>query len=271
MSGAAAELRLAIAARPENLTLVRQAIAGLADAARIGETPLNDLKQIASEACMNSIVHAYPSGGPGRIDVTASIESDAVELAIRDWGTGFRPRPTDPENGSLRLGLPLIASLADSFEIANPADGGTRIVARVATEEDGERTPSLSPPEPPNEAEIDIDAGLAAKPVIARVIAVAAARAGFSIERMSDGVLIGDAIASHDPGDFAESRVRILVEECGPNLCARVGPFVKGGAERMLDHMKLPGLDASVGKLADRIEVERGDEGEFVVVELEGK
>ena len=47
----------------------------------------------------------------------------------------------------------------------------------------------------------------------------------------------------------------IEIEECGPNLCLRVGPFQPGGAKRMLDQMELPGMDVSIAKLADRVEV----------------
>ena len=125
MTAEATELRLGLAARAENLALVRQALAGFADAISMGDGTLADLKQIATEACMNAVVHAYPAvGEEGRIDVTAIANEGTVELRVRDWGVGFRPRPAEPD-GSLRLGLPLIATVADSFEIASPADGGT--------------------------------------------------------------------------------------------------------------------------------------------------
>ena len=130
MTAQATELRLGLAAKAENLALVRQALAGFADGVSIGEGTLADLKQIATEACMNAVVHAYPGDEDGRIDVVAIATDGEVELRVRDWGVGFRPRPAEPE-GSLRLGLPLIASVADSFEIESPADGGTALIARV--------------------------------------------------------------------------------------------------------------------------------------------
>ena len=113
-----------------------------------------------------------------------------------------------------------------------------------------------------------ITAGTSARPVIARVLAIAATRAGFSLERMSDGVLLGDAIAAGDVSDFAENRVGIAIEECGPNLCVQVGPFVEGGAQRMLERMELPGLGVSITKLASRVEVETDDAGEHLVIEI---
>ena len=264
-----AELRLALPTRPENLTLVRQALAGLADAHDIGEEPLGDLKQIATEGCMNAIVHAYPADEEGRMEVCAVVADGAVELRIRDWGAGFQPRPADSGETSLRLGLPLIATLADSFQISSPADGGTVLTATVRTEPNGNGPSRPTPPPAPGEAEVTVAAGAAAKPVIARVIAVAATRAGFSVDRMSDGVLLGDAISTHQPGDFAEQRVGIDFTECGPNLCVRVGPFVEGGADRMISRLEVPGLGISIGKLASRIDVEREDAGDFLVIEIE--
>ena len=267
MSEPATELRLALAAKPENLSLVRQALSGLADGVSIPERPLADLKQIATEACMNSVVHAYPDREDGRIDVTAVATDGQVELTIRDWGIGFRPRPASGE-GSLHLGLPLIASVVDSFAIESPEGGGTKLVARVKTHEaeNGELPPRM--PIAPKEAELAIDAGVAAKPVIARVLAIAATRAGFSLDRMSDGVLVGDVIAAGRAVDFADGRVGIHLDECGPNLCLRVGPFGEGGAKRLVDQMELPGLGVSIAKLADRFEVLADDDGEFISIEI---
>lgn len=266
MSAPATELRLAMAAKPENLALVRQALSGLADGVSIPERPLADLKQIATEACMNAVVHAYPDRDDGRIDVSAVASNGEVELRVRDWGVGFRPRPASSD-GSLHLGLPLIASMVDSFAIESPSGGGTALVARVKLDEDGDGEEPEAPPAP-KEAELAIDAGAAAKPVIARVLAIAATRAGFSLDRMSDGVLMGDVIAAGSADDFAEGRVGIEIEECGPNLCLRVGPFQPGGAKRMVEQMDLPGMGVSITKLADRFEIIEGDAGEFISIEI---
>jgi len=260
------ELRLGLAAKAENLALVRQALSGFADGVSIPEGPLADLKQIATEACMNAVVHAYPGRDDGRIDVSAVASGDQVELRVRDWGVGFHPRPASLD-GSLRLGLPLIASVVDSFGIESPDGGGTTLFARVRMNDD------LDPvhremPVAPKEAEVNIDAGTSARPVIARVIAMAATRAGFSLDRMSDGVLVGDAIAAAKPDDFADGRVGIEIEECGPNLCLRVGPFEEGGGNRLLEQMELPGLGASVTKLANSVEVVSDGSGEFLAIEI---
>lgn len=269
MSAGATELRLGVAARADNLMLVRQAIAGLGDAMAIPEEAIADLKQIASEACMNAVLHAYPNGREGRIEIAAAAADGTIELRVRDWGVGFRPRPAEPE-GSLRLGLPLIATVADSFEIATPLDGGTQVTARVRVGAGNGSGELQAQPGVPREAEVAITAGSPARPVIARVIAVAANRAGFTLERLSEGVLLGDAIAAGRASDFTENLIRITIQEWGPNLAVRVGPLANGGGRRLLERMELPGLDASLSKLASKIEVESDAEGEHLVIAVEG-
>jgi anti-sigma regulatory factor (Ser/Thr protein kinase) len=265
MTAPVTELRLAMAAKPENLALVRQALSGLADGVSMPERPLADLKQIATEACMNAVVHAYPDRDDGRIDVSAVATNGEVELRVRDWGVGFRPRPASMD-GSLHLGLPLIASVVHSFAIESPAGGGTALIARVRLDDEDEKPAEA--PAAPKEVDLEIDAGDAAKPVIARVLAIVATRAGFSLDRMSDGVLVGDVIAAGSADDFADGRVAIEIEECGPNLCLRVGPFQDGGAKRMVDTMDLPGMGVSIAKLADRFEIIDSERGEFISIEI---
>lgn len=268
MTAPATELRLGIAARAENLALVRQALAGLGDAVELDDAALADLKQIATEACMNAVVHAYPDDSEGRIEIRARVAAGEVTLSVRDWGVGFRPRPADVQGQSLRLGLPLIASLSDRFEVFAPLDGGTEVRVRLSIDDALAAPVQQSVPAPPREAEIAVT-GDAARQVIARVMAIAATRVGFSLDRMSDGVLIGDVISSHDAGDFAEKRVGVELDESEPGtLWMRVGPFVDGGARRLMEHMDIPGMDFSLSKLADRVDVESEDGGDFVVIEL---
>ena len=42
--------------------MVRHALAGLAEEIGMDETGVADLKTVVTEACMNVVVHAYPTG-----------------------------------------------------------------------------------------------------------------------------------------------------------------------------------------------------------------
>jgi serine/threonine-protein kinase RsbW len=110
------------------------------------------------------------------------------------------------------------------------------------------------------------------KPVLARVIGVLAARAEFSVDRLADTVLLGDAVSSSSGGDFSDGRVGISIKDGDGTLDVRVGPLVEGGGERLMSEMAVPGA-GSLRSLASSMEVTKGEtpEGEsaeFLIFEV---
>jgi serine/threonine-protein kinase RsbW len=81
-----------------------------------------------SEAVTNVVIHAYrerdPDSEPGEVRVTVTIDGDELLVSVADEGTGMRPHPDSPGAG---LGLPIIATLADRFEVQRQR-GGTRLL-----------------------------------------------------------------------------------------------------------------------------------------------
>ncbi|HSD77611.1 MAG TPA: ATP-binding protein, partial [Solirubrobacteraceae bacterium] len=75
------------------------------------------------EACTNVVVHAYP-GGAGPMGVRAHIEDRRLTVVVTDQGRGILPRADSP---GLGLGLPLIATLAESLELGKGADDETEV------------------------------------------------------------------------------------------------------------------------------------------------
>ncbi|HVW17406.1 MAG TPA: ATP-binding protein [Solirubrobacteraceae bacterium] len=109
------DLSLTLQARPENVAVVRHAIAGLGDVLDIDDQTLSDIKLAVSEACTNAVVHAYPDGvGDDPLEVLAYVRGRRLLLVVRDEGRGIVPRTDSP---GLGLGLPLIATLAESVEL----------------------------------------------------------------------------------------------------------------------------------------------------------
>ena len=113
MTTPAPEVLLTMPARPEGVGVVRQALAGMADALDFDPTVLADMKMAVTEACTNVVVHAYPEG-EGPMGLRASIDDRRLSLVVTDRGRGIVPRPDSP---GLGLGLPLIATLAESLEL----------------------------------------------------------------------------------------------------------------------------------------------------------
>src|SRR3712207_2989429 len=120
---AAPDLVLTLPARAENVAVVRHAFGGLGDALDIEDQVLADVKLAVTEACTNVVVHAY-SGGEGPMQIAAAIRDGRLSVAVRDEGRGMLPRPDSP---GLGLGLPLIATLAESLELGRADDDRTEV------------------------------------------------------------------------------------------------------------------------------------------------
>jgi anti-sigma regulatory factor (Ser/Thr protein kinase) len=130
MTGAAEGLRLSLESKPESVGAARRAVADYALGLGVRESRLGDLKTTVTEAGSNVVRHAYPSG-EGTIEIEARPEEEALTVIVRDSGVGIRPVLVDKEPCS-RLGLGLIAALAERYEIANRPGGGTEVRFTVA-------------------------------------------------------------------------------------------------------------------------------------------
>jgi serine/threonine-protein kinase RsbW len=107
------DLEITLPARAENVAVVRHAVGGLGEVLEVDDQTLSDIKLAVTEACTNVVVHAYPEG-EGPMGMRASIDDRRLLLVVTDRGRGIVPRPDSP---GLGLGLPLIATLAESLEL----------------------------------------------------------------------------------------------------------------------------------------------------------
>jgi serine/threonine-protein kinase RsbW len=261
-----ARVEFSLPARAENVPLVRHAIAGLADALEMGASVVADLKTVVTEACTNVVLHAYDPSAVGPMDVEAVPEDDCLVITVRDYGHGIRPL-ADVEHQSLRLGLPLIAALTQSFEVRGEVDRGTEVRMKIPISGNGAGQTPVAP-ESFDETRIEIGVGEALAPVLSRVISMFATRADFSVDRLSDAVLLSDAISAGGRDGFPEGTARIAVSEEGDLFEVRVGPLSEGGGERLVERMRIPEIDASLETLADEVRIDSSPEGELLVVRI---
>jgi serine/threonine-protein kinase RsbW len=119
-----ADMQLALPARAENIAIVRHAFGALGDAYALDAQTLSDIRLAVTEACTNVVVHAYPDGGEGPMEVLATLLGEELRVVVRDEGRGIGPRPDSP---GLGLGLPLIASLTESVELGRDAQERTEV------------------------------------------------------------------------------------------------------------------------------------------------
>ena len=124
-------------AQPPQVAVIRRAVSAIAKRGGADLETLIRLELAVSEAATNVVLHAYraPSAA-GRIDVTARVEDVTLEVTVRDHGCGMAPRPDSPGMG---LGLSLMASESDRFEVRSADGGGTRVLLRF---ELGARSPA---------------------------------------------------------------------------------------------------------------------------------
>ena len=114
----------------------RRAIREFADPAQPTAHALDSIAICVSEAMTNVVLHAYRGmASPGRIDMQAELEGDALTVRVADKGHGLEPRL---DSRGLGLGLPLISQFSAGSEIVTTKDGGTEIVMRFDLREQGD-------------------------------------------------------------------------------------------------------------------------------------
>ena len=112
-------VHLTIPAKAEYITLVRLALTGLWRLRSFSEEALGDLKLAVTEACSNSVRHAYGEGREGIVQIDYELHADRLVIEVSDDGTGFDPEQWAEERGELSeggLGLAIIRSLTDELE-----------------------------------------------------------------------------------------------------------------------------------------------------------
>jgi serine/threonine-protein kinase RsbW len=131
-NGKVQSITLTIPAKPEYITLGRLALTGIARlrAEPLSPEVLGDLKLALTEACTNSVRHAY-ADGDGVVEIVYELHADRLVVEVADHGGGFEPptelRVDDDELAEGGLGIAIIEALSDEFEIREGDRGGSRL------------------------------------------------------------------------------------------------------------------------------------------------
>jgi serine/threonine-protein kinase RsbW len=122
-------VRLTIPAKAEYIVLGRLALSSLARLQPLTDEELSDLKLALTEACTNSVRHAY-ADRPGVVEIVYELHTDRVVIEVADDGVGFVPEIEADETDELAeggLGIAIIRALSDELEIGERNGGGSRI------------------------------------------------------------------------------------------------------------------------------------------------
>jgi serine/threonine-protein kinase RsbW len=124
------EVHLTIPAKAEFITLCRLALTGLSRLRPISDETLGDLKLALTEACSNSVRHAY-ADDDGCVEIVYRLHPDRLEVIVADDGEGFDPEKAVTEVEEIAeggLGIAIIRSIADDLEIGAGQGGrGSRL------------------------------------------------------------------------------------------------------------------------------------------------
>ncbi len=134
--GAAHAITLTIPAKAEYIALGRLALTGIA---RLRDEPfrnevLGDLKLALTEACTNSVRHAY-ADRDGTVEILYELHADHLVVEVSDTGPGFGFSQsglsdvalTDDQLSEGGLGIAIIEALSDELEISARPDGGSHL------------------------------------------------------------------------------------------------------------------------------------------------
>jgi serine/threonine-protein kinase RsbW len=123
-------VRLTIPAKPEYITLGRLALTAIARLQELPDEVVGDLKLALTEACTNSVRHAYEEG-EGSVEILYQLAPGQLAVEVSDEGPGFTPpdRELGRDEDDLSeggLGIAIIRALTDEFALVD-GDGGSRL------------------------------------------------------------------------------------------------------------------------------------------------
>lgn len=121
---------LTFPARPEFIALARLALTGLARTRGLSQELVADLKLALTEACSNSVRHAYEASRLGTVGILYELSPDRMIIEVTDEGSGFDPktlRRAEEELDEGGLGIAIIRAVTDDLEIGARPEGGSRL------------------------------------------------------------------------------------------------------------------------------------------------
>src|SRR5262245_17469995 len=110
-------------AKADYLLLARLALTGIARDVPLSDELLADLKLAVTEACGNSVRHAYPDGD-GDVSVAFMLTGQDFEILVEDQGVGIDGTMSSTAVGlDGGMGMSIIRAIVDDVAVGRGADG----------------------------------------------------------------------------------------------------------------------------------------------------
>lgn len=122
-----------LASRIESVEEAAVIAAEFANSVGFGDEAIFAIDLAIRESVANAVKHGNKLNESKNVEIRFSAVSDALEITVRDFGSGFSvediPDPTNPENllKTNGRGILFMRSFMDEVEWSNPPDGGLEV------------------------------------------------------------------------------------------------------------------------------------------------
>ena len=131
-------IELKFSANLKNESFARVAISAFASELDPTLEELLEIKTIISEAVSNAIIHGYKMDENRDVYIRSKINDRVLEIEVQDYGIGIEnvdeittsEYSVDSGNEHSGMGITIMKSLSDSFEIHSTKGLGTKIVVK---------------------------------------------------------------------------------------------------------------------------------------------
>ena len=242
------DVRLELPASEDSLPVVRQALRSIGETVEADREALEDAELAVTEALANAVEHAYADGTGGAVHVTFLPREEEILVSVRDFGCGMDASRHSGKEGP-GYGLSMIEAIARRVDIR--AQDGTEVemalglgVADTATVDGA--APGIVP----------------AERILRRVVAVVAAQADMSVERVMEALLVVELVARHGLRYLVGDHVEVRVTRGEGAFDLRIGPLEQGSARNVVQDTEIPVVGSVVERLADDVRIEKARSGD---------
>lgn len=131
-------MRLEFAAKSENESFARVAVASFISQMDPTLEEINDIKTVVSEAVTNAIIHGYEEDPRGVITISVTFNESMIELSIEDKGQGIEDveqaiQPLFTTKSELErsgMGFTIMENLMDQMSVQTKVGEGTKVILR---------------------------------------------------------------------------------------------------------------------------------------------
>jgi anti-sigma regulatory factor (Ser/Thr protein kinase) len=242
------EFALRLPAEADNLPLLRQGFRSFANVVGIDDPA--DAELGVTEACANVIKHAYEDGG--EVELRLSRPDSRLEAKVVDSGSGIPEPVLAARRSEDGFGLVLMDGVAADLALSS-SPSGTTVTMQFPIEGD--------PPE---------DGAARHELVLRRIVALLAAQADLSYDRLMEVVMAGELLGRHSLPHLSGEVLTVLADS-GPGFVElRSGPYRGGGADAVLADTEVPVIGRVLEKLATSVREQVGEHDEWLELRLEG-